>query len=49
MATRKKAKLHYHLSSTAGPCGYLGATTRDKGKVTCKVCKKLVRSKKYLH
>jgi len=41
-------KLHYRASKYAGVCGYYGDTTQDKTKVTCKICKKMIKSGKYL-
>jgi len=42
------AKIHYRLSTYIGVCGFQGETTKDKKKVTCKFCKKLLKSTKYL-
>lgn len=48
-STKRVKKVHYRLDTHIGPCGYMGETTRDKDRVTCKVCKKLLKSGRYLH
>ena len=42
-------KMHYRLSIFVGACGHQGDTTSDKSKVTCKLCKKLIKASKYPH
>ena len=39
------SKVHYELGLNRGACGYFGETTRDKKKVTCKLCEKLLRTR----
>ena len=41
-------KIHYNYTWGIGICGRRGTTTEDKANVTCKFCKKLMASKKYL-
>jgi hypothetical protein len=49
-------KVHYAQTSFGrhalgegiGVCGFTGKVTKDKKKVTCKLCKKMLRSNRYL-
>jgi len=46
---KDKHKIHLALSRYVGVCGFIGETTRNKPQVTCKFCRKLIRSGKYLY
>lgn len=51
MAKRKakrQPKVHYHLTHNLGECGYHGQTTKDKTKVTCRFCQRILE-RQYPH
>ena len=39
-------KVHKELSGNVGECGFLGKTTKDNAKVTCKFCLKMIKENK---
>jgi hypothetical protein len=46
---KRARKIHYRVTTRVGSCGYYGETTEDRNKVTCKLCKKLLATGKYLY
>ena len=56
MTVKNKPKVHYPATSFGahapgqgiGVCGYTGRVNKDKKKVTCKFCRKMLRGNRYL-